>query len=224
MKRRLASQTERVAHIPAAWHQVLDTCTLRQDQELLPTLAHVVPPIARTLLRTDDALTNYLVGRFDRVIKGDMFYASARRGGLHQVGMPALILYLTGDARVENWAVDGKLHRDDDKPAVVVVHWGRSRRFEWWMRGQRHRDGGLPAIYGIAQGADGTFHAFREWWVHGQRHRDGDLPASEGVDGSKAWFRHGRPSRADNKPVFQHADGTSVHCKPTGTFEVVRRP
>lgn len=229
MKRRLAAQTERALgehhHIPVGWNQVLDTCTLRQDAELLYTLAHAVPPIGRTLLRADDALTNYFIEKFDQVCEGDLFYANYRGGGLHQVGLPALILHLPGHARVENWAVDGKLHRDDGKPAVRLVNWDRSRRYEWWVRGQRHRDGGLPAIYGVAQGEDGDFHAFREWWVHGQRHRDGDLPASEGVDGSKAWFRHGRPSRADDRePVFEHANGTCVYCKAASTFEVVHCP
>ena len=99
-----------------------------------------------------------------------------------------------GDKR---WYLNGKLHREDDRPAVVSVdgtkEWwvdGKCQRSvsangdkAWYLNGRLHRDGDKPAY----ERADGL----KEWWVNGERHREGDKPAREWADGAREWWVNG---------------------------------
>ena len=71
--------------------------------------------------------------------------------------------------------VNGKLHRDNDKPAFIDADGTKS----WWVNGKRHRDNDQPAIIY----ADGT----KEWWFNDKRHRDNGLPAIILANGTKEW-------------------------------------
>lgn len=55
----------------------------------------------------------------------------------------------------KGWYVNGKLHRDNDKPAVEYADGTK----EWWVDGKRHRDNDMPAV----ERTNGD----NEWWVDG---------------------------------------------------------
>jgi hypothetical protein len=90
----------------------------------------------------------------------------------------------------KEWTVNGKMHRDGDKPALIYPG-GTSC---WFKYGELHRDGDKPAIIF----ADGS----RNWYKHGKRHRDGDEPAIIYADGDREWYKHGVRHREGNKPAF----------------------
>ena len=75
--------------------------------------------------------------------------------------------------------LDGKLHRENDKPAVEYSDGTK----EWYRKGQLHRENDNPAI----EWADGT----KMWYRKGKRHRENDKPAVERVDGTKDWYLNG---------------------------------
>lgn len=87
---------------------------------------------------------------------------------------------------------DGKFHREEG-PAV------RSGAGDtWWFyEGLLHREDGGPAVEHVT--------GSKWWYRNGQLHRE-DGPAYEGADGTKAWFRDGKPvdppspPRSANKP------------------------
>jgi hypothetical protein len=53
----------------------------------------------------------------------------------------------------KEWWVNGKQHRDNDKPAVTYADGGK----EWWVNNMRHRNNGNPAVI-YSNGS-------QEWWV-----------------------------------------------------------
>ncbi len=60
---------------------------------------------------------------------------------------------------------------------------------------------------------NGTIEFFDE---HGRLHNEADMPACVALDGSRAWFKHGKCHR-DEGPAFMDADGT-VHYWLNGEF------
>ena len=77
--------------------------------------------------------------------------------------------------------LDGKLHRENDKPAI---EWADGTKSWWYRKGQHHRENDKPAV----EWAHGT----KEWWYKGQLHRENGKPAVEGVDGMKEWWVNGK--------------------------------
>ena len=57
------------------------------------------------------------------------------------------------------WVVNGKRHRDGDKPAIEDKY-GK----EWWVNGIRHRANNKPAL--IMRAGE-----YKEWWVNGEYKR-----------------------------------------------------
>jgi len=104
---------------------------------------------------------------------------------------------------IEEWRLDGKLHREGDLPAVIVRDPDTNAvlRQDWYRNGIEHRDGG-PAL--IMHCDDGL--TIWEWKECGEFHREGDLPAREfteadGLVSMSAWFIRGIPHRV-GKPQF----------------------
>jgi hypothetical protein len=92
-----------------------------------------------------------------------------------------------------NYIIDGKRHRDGDKPAVIDCYGSQI----WYKNGLIHRDMDRPAILDC-------FNRTKIWVYMGTYHRDGDEPAvlllDEHNEIYKAeWFRHGFPYTPENK-------------------------
>jgi hypothetical protein len=80
------------------------------------------------------------------------------------------------DENRTNWYVNGKIHRDNDRPAIEYADGYKA----WFINGRRHRDYDLPAV----EHPTGT----KEWYVNGRLHRDNDKPAVERSNGNKEWW------------------------------------
>ena len=93
------------------------------------------------------------------------------------------------------YRLDGKLHRENDKPAVECADGMRS----WYCKGQLHRDNDKPAYEDV----DGE----KIWFYNGQRHRENDKPAIEKADGTKMWYYNDAYHRENDKPAIEYADG-----------------
>jgi hypothetical protein len=76
--------------------------------------------------------------------------------------------------------LDGKLHREGDKPAVIE----RKQMNEYWLHGELHREGDKPAVIW----ANGTV----EHYQRGRKHRDGDKPAVIYLNGDVQYWLHGK--------------------------------
>lgn len=117
------------------------------------------------------------------------------------------------EGEFQEWWVNGKLHRDNDKPALVYVNndcnYDNYDRDEfdslddygitsyvkeyraWLVNGKLHRDNDKPAVVIIYKNG----FKLNEWWVNGNRHRD-LLPAvvhmlSDGTIYKKEWWVYG---------------------------------
>ena len=94
----------------------------------------------------------------------------------------------------KRWSLDGKRHRDGDKPAVKYNTGTRI----WYWHGELHREGDAPA----AVWSDGSVSYYR----HGRRHRDNDEPAviqTRGyvVAACRQWFVHDQLHREWDLPA-----------------------
>lgn len=74
------------------------------------------------------------------------------------------------------WRIDGRLHREGDKPAAVGIDGFQA----WLFDGQFHRAADKPAI--ISQ--DGSM----EWYVNGTRCRSMGKPALVMTSGISRWY------------------------------------
>ena len=80
------------------------------------------------------------------------------------------------ELRTVSYYLDGKLHRENDKPAVERADGTK----EWWYNGRLHRENDKPAI----ECADGS----KYWFYRGKLHRENDNPAIVEADGTKEWW------------------------------------
>ena len=94
--------------------------------------------------------------------------------------------------------LDGKLHRENDKPAVEHANGTKS----WWYKGELHRENDKPSVEWPA--------GRKDWYRKGQRHRENDKPAYEDVDGTKEWWYNGQRHRENDKPAVEWSDGTKM--------------
>ncbi len=97
---------------------------------------------------------------------------------------------------LKEWYVNGKLHREADKPAVEHADGSK----EWWVNGKKHRDNDLPAVEWVS--------GYKAWYIKGKRHRGADLPAIEYSDGSKEWYVNGKIHRDADRPASEWANGS----------------
>lgn len=100
---------------------------------------------------------------------------------------------ITEENGTTRWSIDGKLHRDGDKPAVERGNGD----LEWWQMGTKHRDGG-PCFIG--------YNGDKEWRQNGLLHRDDGLPSIEDESGHREWHVHGRRHRL-NGPAIIYPEG-----------------
>ena len=101
----------------------------------------------------------------------------------------------------ETWFINGKLHRDQDKPAFIwysVSKKSNQKSKYWYQNGELHREGDQPAVITSA----GT----QEWYKHGKRHRDGDNPAVITYNGIRRWYKNGVLHREGNPAVILNDD------------------
>lgn len=102
------------------------------------------------------------------------------------------------------WTLNGKMHRDGDKPAFVK----KDAVAIWYQHGEIHRDQDKPAYVH----ASGT----KEWYHFSDRHRDDDEPAVIKADGTREYWLLDQRHR-DNGPAVIKADGTEefwTHGQP----------
>jgi hypothetical protein len=102
---------------------------------------------------------------------------------------------------VQSWLLDGKLHREHDRPALISNSGAR----EWRRYGHLHRDHNRPAY--IVGG-------LLEWYRDGRYHRDNDRPAHINAnDGDRVWYHHGKHYRDHGRPTYVDSVGTHLwHC------------
>lgn len=111
----------------------------------------------------------------------------------------------------KEWIVDGKRHRDGDKPALRKFDGhGAVTKESWYAHGERHRDGDKPAICEY-DAATGTL--MREsWHVGGLDHRADDKPAfiryhcSNGNLATEIWYFEGKIYSNEDHPSFHFFD------------------
>ena len=73
-------------------------------------------------------------------------------------------VHTISELEVEEWHVNGALHREDGLAVINVAGLDRDRESEgWYINGKLHRDGG-PAITYL----DGS----QAWYQHGIMHHD----------------------------------------------------
>ena len=75
---------------------------------------------------------------------------------------------------IQRWYLNGKLHRDNDKPAIIYQNGTQY----WYFNGKIHRDNDKPAIISEA--------GYKEWLFNGKPHRENG-PAIIHPDGNKFW-------------------------------------
>lgn len=87
----------------------------------------------------------------------------------------------------EEWWLNGKIHRSDDKPASIY----KTGEKYWYKDGVLHRDIG-PAVETLTT---------NEYWINGQKHRE-DGPAMIGP-GYQIYYRNNSPHRIDGPAVIR---------------------
>jgi len=120
--------------------------------------------------------------------------------------------YNPHDLSVKTWTMNGKHHREGDKPASIYSDGSKAwyknglrhrngdrpaavsnERKAWYCHGKLHRGGGRPAVQG---------HLREEWWVDGLKHRDEKdekgyvLPAYI-TNETVQWWVHGKQHRKE---------------------------
>lgn len=84
---------------------------------------------------------------------------------LHREDGPASIV-TDGEIIIEEWFIDGQLHREGDKPAYIELFDGTIMKMLWYQNGKLHRENG-PAVRkykGIMFDEEWN----EEWWLNGE--------------------------------------------------------
>jgi len=128
-------------------------------------------------------------------------------GYIHQEDdLPAIIL--TEDGYVfKEWRVNGKRHRDNDRPAYQKFDmYGNIIVEIWYIEDQIHRNEDQPSH--ISRDSSGNI-VLKAWHQHGLLHRDNDLPAFVQKIGHHTiliYHQQGKRHRDNDRPAYQKFD------------------
>lgn len=134
-------------------------------------------------------------------------------GKLHNPNGASVKFEGKSDNIVEQYHIDGMLHRLGDKPASEIKRHGFHEKI-YSVYGLQHREGDKPSYTKINK--DGEKET--RYHKYGELHRDGDKPASTTIaepypnsggirDNSSEYYQHGKLHREGDKPasIKEHA-------------------
>ncbi len=199
----------RIARIsPCLWIQITLTVPAVGRHSLKK---HIQDRQKKEFIRRETCRRTDIPAHIWHTFEGPVFAVSTKlpNGAYHAIdGTPS---YYTTDevghaAGVEQWHVDGMLHRGNDHPADIVYGVNNVQMTRiWYKDGVKHREGDNPAIILMHWG--GRFIREQCWWFKGKVYRTEHKPQrvaynNAGVVIREMWILdNGKLHREDDHPA-----------------------
>jgi hypothetical protein len=125
---------------------------------------------------------------------------------------------------IMKWYKNGLLHTDDDSPAIIDESYENSPIYAWYKKGHLNRNNDKPAII---RKDDYGYNNIEYWYTDDILHRENDKPAiiytnPKGIIVKEEWYVKGKRHRLNGPAIICQDDEAGDHglkIEPHRTYE-----